>query len=121
MHAVRVALEIADESICVDFSASDPPVEGYVNSTLPNTASSAFLALFMSLGTEMRFNLETAVERHAQCVPWGAGGGDEEDESRYSDARLSRSAFTHQVKPKKSTTLNPATLFSRFTAVNCRF
>ena len=56
MHAVRVALEIADESICFDFSASDPQAEGYVNSPLPNTETSAFLALFMSLGTEVRFN-----------------------------------------------------------------
>ena len=56
MHAVRVALEIADETIRFDFSASDPQAEGYVNSTLPNTASSAFLALFMSLGTDVRFN-----------------------------------------------------------------
>lgn len=54
--AVRVCLDIGADSLRFDFSGSDPQATGYVNSTLPNTASSAYLALFMSLGTQVRFN-----------------------------------------------------------------
>lgn len=56
MIAVRVALKVEDETLTFDFSDSDPQAAGYVNSTLPNTASSAFLALFTSIGSEVRFN-----------------------------------------------------------------
>ncbi|MBM5810896.1 MAG: hydantoinase B/oxoprolinase family protein [Gammaproteobacteria bacterium] len=56
MITVRVTLRIEDEAITFDFSASDPQAVGYVNSTLPNTASSAFLALFMSVGSGVRCN-----------------------------------------------------------------
>ncbi len=56
MLAVKVALHIEGERLCFDFSDSDAQAAGYVNSTLPNTASSAFLALFMALGGEVRFN-----------------------------------------------------------------
>jgi len=54
--AVRVTLEIGPDSLRFDFSASDRQAAGYVNSTLPNTASAAYLALFMSLGADVRFN-----------------------------------------------------------------
>ena len=77
-------------------------------------------------------NLETAVERQAQGVPWGAGQGATRRMSSLlrraatppcapGDALRRRKRLTHQVKPKRSATLNPVTLFSRFTAVNCRF
>jgi N-methylhydantoinase B len=56
MITVRVALKVEDENITFDYSGSDPQAAGYVNSTLPNTASSSFLALFMSIGSEIRFN-----------------------------------------------------------------
>ena len=56
MIAVRVKLEVQDEDITFDFSSSDRQAAGYINSTMPNTASSAYLALFMSVGSEVRFN-----------------------------------------------------------------
>jgi N-methylhydantoinase B len=56
MIAVRVTLKVASDDITFDFSASDPQAAGYINSTMPNTASSAFLALFMSVGSGVRFN-----------------------------------------------------------------
>jgi N-methylhydantoinase B len=56
MIKVRVTLHVAKGEITFDFTGSDSQAPGYVNSTLPNTASSAFLALFMSLGSEIRFN-----------------------------------------------------------------
>ena len=56
MIAVRLTIRVEDEAITFDFSGSDPQVAGYVNSTVPNTLSSAYLALFMSIGSELRFN-----------------------------------------------------------------
>jgi N-methylhydantoinase B len=56
MIAVRVALKVERDAITFDFSKSDPQAAGYVNSTLPNTVSSAYLALFMSIGSDIRFN-----------------------------------------------------------------
>jgi N-methylhydantoinase B len=56
MIKVKVTLKIEDDDITFDFTGSDPQAEGYVNSTMPNTASSAYLALFMSIGSEVRFN-----------------------------------------------------------------
>ncbi len=56
MIKVRVTLQVEDEDITFDFTGSDSQARGYVNSTIPNTASSAFLALFMSIGSEVRFN-----------------------------------------------------------------
>lgn len=54
--AVRLALTVGKRDITFDYSGSDPQAAGYVNSTLPNTASSSYLALFMSIGSEIRFN-----------------------------------------------------------------
>lgn len=56
MITVRLALKVDDEMITFDYTGSDPQAAGYVNSTLPNTASSSFLALFMSIGSDIRFN-----------------------------------------------------------------
>jgi N-methylhydantoinase B len=56
MIAVRLALNVAGSDITFDFTGSDEQAAGYVNSTLPNTASSAFLALFTSIGSGVRFN-----------------------------------------------------------------
>ncbi len=54
--AVRLALTVEDEELTFDFTASDPQAKGYVNSTVPNTTSSCFLALFTSIGSDIRFN-----------------------------------------------------------------
>jgi len=56
MIPVRVSLNVEDEDIHFDFSNSGPQAAGYINSTLPNTVSSAYLALFMSIGSDIRFN-----------------------------------------------------------------
>ncbi|MCC7414003.1 MAG: hydantoinase B/oxoprolinase family protein [Gammaproteobacteria bacterium] len=54
--AVRVALQVLDDEITFDFTKSDSQAKGYVNSTVPNTTSSCFLALFTSIGSEVGFN-----------------------------------------------------------------
>lgn len=56
MIKVKVTLKVAEDDVTFDFTGSDPQVKGYNNSTIPNTASSAYLALFMSIGAEVRFN-----------------------------------------------------------------
>jgi N-methylhydantoinase B len=56
MIAVRVTVKVEDSDITFDFSDSDAQAAGYINSTVPNTASSCFLALFTSIGSEVRFN-----------------------------------------------------------------
>lgn len=56
MIAVRLKLEVDDSDITFDFTGSDPQAAGYVNSTIPNTVSSCYLALFMSIGEGVRFN-----------------------------------------------------------------
>jgi N-methylhydantoinase B len=56
MIPIRVSLRVDKSSITFDFTGSAPQVAGYVNSTLPNTASSAYLALFTSVGSDIRFN-----------------------------------------------------------------
>ncbi|HKP18923.1 MAG TPA: hydantoinase B/oxoprolinase family protein [Gaiellaceae bacterium] len=56
MVGVRVELTVEDESITFDYSESDPQAAGYVNSTIGNTTSGSFLALFTSIGSEVRFN-----------------------------------------------------------------
>lgn len=56
MIGVRVALTVEDESMTFDFSASDPQADGFVNSPMANTSSAAFLGLFMSIGSDVRFN-----------------------------------------------------------------
>ncbi len=56
MIKVKVTLKVDEDDITFDFTGSDPQAKGYINSTMPNTASSAYLALFMSIGSEVRFN-----------------------------------------------------------------
>lgn len=56
MINVHVDLIVKKDSIVFDFSKSDPQCAGYVNSTIPNTASSAYLALLTSIGSEVNFN-----------------------------------------------------------------
>jgi N-methylhydantoinase B len=54
--AVRLLLKVRGTDVTFDFADSDEQASGYVNSTLPNTASSCYLALFMSIGSGIRFN-----------------------------------------------------------------
>jgi N-methylhydantoinase B len=56
MIAVRLNLKVEGSEITFDFTGSDEQAAGYVNSTVPNTASSSYLALFMSIGENVRFN-----------------------------------------------------------------
>ena len=56
MISVHVEVKVEDDAMTFDFSKSDPQAAGYVNSTEPNTASSAFLALLTSIGSDVRFN-----------------------------------------------------------------
>jgi N-methylhydantoinase B len=70
MVRIKVTLTIARGKVTFDFTGSDAQVPGYINSTLPNTASSAYLALFMSLGSDLRFN-EGALRTLSVIAPSG--------------------------------------------------
>ncbi len=70
MIKVSVSLTVEDENVIFDFSDSDPQAAGYVNSTLPNTVSSAFLAIYMCVGEELRFN-EGALRQLRVIAPEG--------------------------------------------------
>ena len=54
--AVRLALTVSDESVHFDWTASDPQVSGYVNSTLANTVSASFQPLFMTVCSGVKYN-----------------------------------------------------------------
>jgi N-methylhydantoinase B len=69
MIAVRVTVKVRESDITFDFTGSDPQAAGYVNSTLPNTVSSAFLALFMSVGSGLRFNEGALRALHVVAPP----------------------------------------------------
>jgi N-methylhydantoinase B len=69
MVKIRVTLIVKKGEVTFDFTGSDAQVAGYINSTLPNTASSAFLALFMSLGSETRFNEGALRALHVVAPP----------------------------------------------------
>lgn len=56
MIPVRVALRVESETITFDYGESSAQVAGYVNSTIANTTSASFLALFTSIGSDVRFN-----------------------------------------------------------------
>jgi len=53
---VRLTLTISDESIHFDWSDSDPQASGYVNSTLANTVSASFQALFLTICSDVKYN-----------------------------------------------------------------
>lgn len=67
---IRLSVVVSDEKIAFDFTGSAPQVRGYVNSTLANTASSAYLALFLSVGSEVRFD-EGALRAIEVIAPLG--------------------------------------------------
>ncbi|MDR2189539.1 MAG: hydantoinase B/oxoprolinase family protein [Azonexus sp.] len=56
MIGLRLALTVRDESIHFDWSESDAQVAGYVNSTLSNTISASFQAIFMTVCADVRYN-----------------------------------------------------------------
>ena len=56
MIGVRLELTVHDESISFDWSASDPQAAGFVNSTLTNTISASYQALFMTVCSGVRYN-----------------------------------------------------------------
>lgn len=56
MIGVRLALTVQDESVHFDWSESDAQAVGYVNSTLTNTISASFQALFMTVCSQVRYN-----------------------------------------------------------------
>jgi N-methylhydantoinase B len=68
--AVRLTLKVDDDSLTFDFTGSDPQARGYVNSTVPNTSSSCYLALFTSIGADIRFN-EGALRALTVIAPEG--------------------------------------------------
>ncbi len=70
MKHVRVAVEVRGSSIRFDFTGSDSQAAGYINSTLPNTVSSAYLSLFLSIGSGLRFN-EGAMRALSVIAPPG--------------------------------------------------
>jgi len=54
--AVRVAMTVAGDALTLDFSASDPQMKGFKNSSLANTYSAAFLALSSFFDTDIPRN-----------------------------------------------------------------
>jgi N-methylhydantoinase B len=56
VKTVRVAVDVRKSGITFDFTGSDGQAAGYINSTLPNTVSAAYLSLFLSIGSGVRFN-----------------------------------------------------------------
>lgn len=56
MIKVGLKLIVDDDSITFDYSSSDRQVKGYVNSTLANTYSSSYLALFTTIDSNIRHN-----------------------------------------------------------------
>jgi len=56
MVKVGLKLIVEEATITFDYSSSDPQVKGYVNSTLANTYSSSYLALFTTIDPNIRHN-----------------------------------------------------------------
>lgn len=56
MVKVGLKLIVYDDSITFDYSNSDRQVKGYINSTLANTYSSSYLALFTTIDSNIRHN-----------------------------------------------------------------
>ncbi|MCL2714241.1 MAG: hydantoinase B/oxoprolinase family protein [Alphaproteobacteria bacterium] len=56
MIALRLKLTVHEESLHFDWSGSDPQAAGYVNSTLTNTISASYQAIFMTVCSGVRYN-----------------------------------------------------------------
>jgi N-methylhydantoinase B len=70
MIGVRLALTIQDGTVHFDWSASDPQAAGFINSTLANTISASFQALFMTVCSEVKYN-EGALRAFSIDAPAG--------------------------------------------------
>ncbi|MCL2337815.1 MAG: hydantoinase B/oxoprolinase family protein, partial [Firmicutes bacterium] len=55
---VRIGLKliVEDDSITFDYASSDRQVKGYINSTLANTYSASYMALFTTIDPDIRHN-----------------------------------------------------------------
>ena len=56
LPTVRLEIRVSDDEIEYDFSDSDPQTKGFLNSSYPNTVSSAHLSFFALFGSEIRYN-----------------------------------------------------------------
>ncbi len=59
---IALTVKVEGENITFDFSHSDPQVRGFINSPIANTVSSAHLALFGAIDSDIRYN-------HGATVP----------------------------------------------------
>jgi N-methylhydantoinase B len=69
--AVRLDLKVEEQDLVFDFARTDRQASGYVNSTLANTSSACFLALFTSIGADIRFD-EGALRALHVTAPQGS-------------------------------------------------
>ena len=53
---LRLQLEVKDDCLNFDFSGSDPQIPTYYNSSYSNTVSSCYIALFSTIGTDIKVN-----------------------------------------------------------------
>lgn len=67
---INLSLTVEDDAIHFDWSESDPQVAGYVNSTLANTVSTSYQALFMSICPDVAYN-EGALRALSVTAPEG--------------------------------------------------
>lgn len=67
--AVRLKVVVKGDEITFDFTGSDPQAQGYVNSPLANTVSSAYLALFSCIDPDVKMNEGSARPVHVIAPP----------------------------------------------------
>jgi len=53
---VRLALNVNDDDVIYDYSATDQQVKGFLNSTYPNTVSSSYISLFTTIEKKVKIN-----------------------------------------------------------------
>jgi N-methylhydantoinase B len=56
--ALRCKTTVAGDIITIDLSDTDPMIDYYINSTVPNTYSSVFIALMTSIGRTIQYRSE---------------------------------------------------------------
>ncbi|CAM4053378.1 hydantoinase B/oxoprolinase family protein [Janibacter anophelis] len=69
-YRVALTIRVDGESMVFDFSDSDEQAQGFINSTLANTVSSAHLALFGAIDPDIRYN-DGAIEPIEVIAPAG--------------------------------------------------
>ncbi len=55
---IRCNTTIKDSNMIIDLSGTDPMIDYYINSTVPNTYSSVFIALMTSIGRTIQYRSE---------------------------------------------------------------